>query len=98
ASDDVHQTSVLIKFFKQEIIELDATASHQLIDAIDKNDVKLSIFKNLSTVHFSDKSILYRDMDPQPRQCSLPDFVLTKLVKKFPDGQEKLYSILAAFP
>ena len=91
----LNQKYVLIKFFKNETIEISKDERGKLISTLSKNSLESMFHKNIT---FQDGTKISVNFIPGGRFCFIPDFIRSYLLKEDLEGNKKSYSILAAFP
>jgi len=87
---------ILIKFFKQELIELTKEERSKLFNNF-SGDQRVG-YSTSRLVTFKTGETLEIDSAPTPKLCFVPDFISHYLIKTNADGIEKKYTILASSP
>jgi len=87
---------ILLKFFKGEQVELNATQINELYKStLGRNN---EISKINTKVYFSDGSTLEEHHEPSPKLCFHPEFIKGYFVKTDYEKKQTKYSILAVSP
>ena len=88
---------ILLKFFKNEKIELSQKKYDQIINIIDKQKSRLKSIYD-TEINFSDGSKLQFVPNYTAAKCFFPDFYNQFLLKTDPKGDQRKISILGAHP